>query len=282
MSIKKVLLATKADLTKIVYPCILSPKLDGIRCVTPEGLPKSRTMKDIPNQYVQQCFRQATGNCMNLDGELVTYTDGELDGFNTIQSKIMSRDGQPDFELLVFDSFTFPNAVFRERLEQAMSQVDAGCGGRPLLKMVPHIKCFNEEQLTEFEEACVQRGYEGIMVRSPLGPYKQGRSTVKQGILLKVKRFEDIECTVIGSTGQYDQHGNLVHGMLGSFVVTCKEFGTFDVGSGFTTSQREAYWAQRDRLTDGSHQITVKYQPFGMKDKPRFPTFKGFRHKDDI
>lgn len=281
-AIKKVLLATKADLEKLEYPCIISPKLDGIRCVTPDGKPKSRTLKDIPNRYVQQCFRQANMNVQSLDGELVTYTEGKLDGFNTIQSKIMSQDGNPDFALLVFDSFLLPTSPFHKRLAQAQEQVDNGSGRLELLKMVPHIECFDRHQLDEFEEACVQRGYEGIMVRSPEGFYKEGRSTVKQGILLKVKRFEDIECSVIGSKPQYDVYGVLIPDRLGAFVVTCKEFGTFDVGSGFTTAQREAYWTQRDRLTDGSHKVTVKYQPFGIKNKPRFPTFKGFRHADDI
>lgn len=28
--------------------------------------------------------------------------------------------------------------------------------------------------------------------------------------------------------------------------------------------------------------MTIKYQPSGMKDKPRFPVYKGFRNRIDI
>ena len=41
-------------------------------------------------------------------------------------------------------------------------------------------------------------GYEGLMLRAPDGPYKFGRSTVKENTLLKVKNFLDDEAEVIG------------------------------------------------------------------------------------
>ena len=56
------------------------------------------------------------------------------------------------------------------------------------------------------------------------------------------------------------------------------QFGAFEVGSGFTEAQRREYYNDTSLI---GKLITIKYQPAGMKDKPRFPTFKGFRHPDD-
>lgn len=52
-------------------------------------------------------------------------------------------------------------------------------------------------ELAAYKEKCLSEGYEGVMVRDPAGPYKCGRSTVREGWLLKIKRFEDGEAEVL-------------------------------------------------------------------------------------
>ena len=80
----------------IAYPVLASPKLDGIRCLAGNGVAFSRSMKRIPNDYVQQVFREL--ELHGLDGELM------LDGdFNNVQSGIMSVHGRPKFYFNVFD-----------------------------------------------------------------------------------------------------------------------------------------------------------------------------------
>ena len=49
----KPLLATKAQYDKIRYPVLATPKLDGIRCLMVKGTAMSRSMKPIPNTFVQ-------------------------------------------------------------------------------------------------------------------------------------------------------------------------------------------------------------------------------------
>ncbi|MFM7851045.1 MAG: hypothetical protein ACKO96_03815, partial [Flammeovirgaceae bacterium] len=44
----------------------------------------------------------------------------------------------------------------------------------------------------------LERGYEGVMIRGLHGPYKQGRATLKQGWLMKLKEFDDDEAVIIG------------------------------------------------------------------------------------
>ena len=52
-------------------------------------------------------------------------------------------------------------------------------------------------QLAAYEEKCLAEGYEGVMIRTPDSPYKCGRSTEREGWLLKIKRFEDDEAVVL-------------------------------------------------------------------------------------
>ena len=50
---KPMLAALCEDVTKLRYPVIASPKLDGIRALVIDGQLVSRTLKPIPNRYVQ-------------------------------------------------------------------------------------------------------------------------------------------------------------------------------------------------------------------------------------
>ena len=54
----------------------------------------------------------------------------------------------------------------------------------------------------------------------------------------------------------------------------------FDIGTGFTEGDRLALWAIRDDLAGD----VIKYKFFagGVKDKPRFPVFLGFRDSIDL
>src|SRR4029078_1438409 len=66
--------------------------------------------------------------------------------------------------------------------------------------MIPvvHVDIPDLKHLLDFEERMLEVGYEGIMLRDPLGQYKCGRSTENEGILLKLKRKMTSEASVIG------------------------------------------------------------------------------------
>ena len=70
MSTFKPLLAhTIEDTSAVKFPCIVSPKLDGIRCIIIDGVAMSRSLKPIRNEYVQKCIGNREYN--GLDGELI-------------------------------------------------------------------------------------------------------------------------------------------------------------------------------------------------------------------
>lgn len=281
----KPLLASPLDLKKVRYPLLVSPKLDGIRCLVAGPDVVSRNMKPIPNDHVRNQLANLVGSV--FDGELITYTQGVMDDFNTTQSKIMAKAGEPDFVFHVFD--TVSTLAFHERLAVAERDVTM----LRHAEFVHHEEVNSEAELIALEHAYVEVGWEGLMARHPDGKYKFGRSTVNEQILLKLKRFDDEEALVIGYTerlsnqneqtrdalgrAQRTSHkANMVPtNMLGSFVCEHPNGATFEVGTGFTEADRIHLWQRPDNLLGKT--VKVKYQGLGPNKAPRFPVFLGFR-----
>jgi hypothetical protein len=63
----KPMLATDAELDKLRFPILCSPKLDGIRAVVRGGVVYSRSNKPIPNKWVQSKL----SHLEHYDGELI-------------------------------------------------------------------------------------------------------------------------------------------------------------------------------------------------------------------
>lgn len=286
------LLANPVDFTKLEYPCFASPKYDGFRCViNTMGQAMSRNLKPIRNAYTRAKLEEL--NMPPFDGELLTYTNDKVDDFNTVQSKLTTSGGRPEFKFMVFDSWEKPTEPFTFRNNMVAFQIAAR---KP--KRVEHVHqelINNEEELLDYEAKCLADGWEGVMLRSFNGIYKFGRSTTNEGILLKLKRFFDDEAEVISqhelmhnaNEATTDNLGHTVrsshkenmHGqsILGKLTVKWKDV-EFDVGTGFDGAQREKYW--KEDLT--GRLVKFKYQSLGPNGKPRFPVFLGFREKADL
>ncbi|MGH7745791.1 MAG: ATP-dependent DNA ligase [Candidatus Dormibacteria bacterium] len=287
------MLASEAP-EQVNFPVYASSKLDGIRGIALGGVLWSRSGKPIPNKYVQTWAKANANLLEGLDGELIVGKPWAKDVYRATNSAVMSHDGEPSFEFYVFDHVLNNNATYTTRIKEL--------GAR---KMPPKVVVLNnryissQEELDEFENACLDQGYEGLILRDPNGPYKNGRSTTKQGWMLKLKRFSDDEATIIGSeelmsnqnTANKDAFGrtersshlaNMVPaGLLGALVVVdCKTKVEFNIGTGFDAETRERLWKQRDALVGK----LVRYRHFrvGVKDKPRFPVFSGFRDPRDL
>lgn len=289
---RPLLAATIDKETTLKFPYLASPKLDGIRClIHPELGPVSRNLKPIPNYYIREVLSYLPNG---WDGEIIVgapYGDGV---FNRTTSAVMSHNGEPDFTFHVFDNY-LDRGHFAERIGNLnkITMVD-----KPVV-VVPHIDVCNVEELLATEAKALQDGYEGIMLRDPFGPYKFGRSTLRENTLLKVKRFEDYEGTIIGfrpkfqntnaatigelgqTTRSKRKEGMVELEELGAFICQCDGYvDPFEIGTGFTQEQRDLYWAHQDSLMGAI--VKFKAQPYGELWKPRFPVFLGFRDPIDL
>lgn len=275
------------NLDSLNYPYLVSPKIDGIRCLTKDGNPTTRNMKPIRNKHV---LKYLTG-LPNLDGELVVGPPTDALCMNNTQSGIMSFEGEPDFHYYVFDDLEV-QGTFSLRAASAQGKVAAL--GMDRVSFVGHDEIRSAADLVRYETEVLQLGYEGVMLRSPGGPYKYGRSTLRENHLLKLKRFIDGEAVVVSleeamenmnpltrdalgrakrSTHQENKEGK---GMVGAIWAQSAQYGLMKLAPGVMTHyDRRFYYENPTHITD--RLVTWRAFGYGMKDTPRFPRFYGFR-----
>ena len=273
------------------FPVLATPKLDGIRCLKINGRALTRSFKPVSNRFIRQWIEANLPD--GLDGELVV--KGAT--FSDTAGHIGRESGEPDFTFAVFDYVNegcdVPYACRMQELARLprFERVE---------KILP-VEIRNTRDLAAYEEDCLAEGYEGVMVRTPDSPYKCGRSTEREGWLLKIKRFEDSEAVILsayeGMTNQnaaekdafgrttrsMAQAGMVGRGELGGFVVRAVETGVeFRLGYNHVLGgiDRLTLWAQRETLA--GRMVKFKHQPSGAKEAPRFPKFIGFREAWDL
>ena len=285
---------TIKDIEKDVqYPALCTPKIDGIRCVTlVGGAPKAYSLKEIPNLHIQRELKEY--GVKGMDGELFIVgakTFGDSSG------PIMRVEGEPDFVYYVFDrwdgvtGYEHRSGTLLDRLPKP----------RPSwLKLVKPALVTDAEGFMKYWNWCVDRGFEGVIARTDR-MYKFGRSTLKEGGMGKYKHFQDDEAEIIGfeemctntnpkttnlhgrSERSSAKAGKVPNGHLGKWL--CKDLKTgieFSCGTmlGVTLRQRKDFWNDRQMYIGDI--LKYKHQPSGETVKPRFPTFIGFRHPDDM
>lgn len=291
MSQFKPLLASDADLTIMRFPVIASPKLDGIRAIVIDGVVMSRSLKPIPNAYVQSLF----ANCEYFDGELIVGEPTSATVYRDTVSAVMSHD-KVDFDVrfYVFDYIADLSDMYDNRSMALNNAVKKLKNKRVLMhKAMPVL---DGSELTAYETECLAAGYEGLILRDPSSRYKCGRGTAKEQIILKLKRFVDDEAVVIGfeermhngneattnelgRTARSSHKANMVPmDTLGALQV---EFNgiKFNIGTGFDDAQRAEIWANKSKYLN--QLAKFKHFPIGTKDAPRHPVFIGWRDRSD-
>lgn len=290
----KPLLAKEADLSCLDYGNIwASPKLDGIRAIVINGVVLSRKLLPIPNPHVQAMF----GHLEHYDGELIVGEPHAKDVYHKTFSGVMKSSGEPQVTFHVFDHVADPNAEYRRRY----LLINPSAGPNGSVCQVPQHGVHHYDDLLQIEEHYINKGYEGLMLRAIQGPrsrYKFGRSTTREGTLLKLKRFADAEAKIVGFEEEMannneavkDELGNTKRsshqenktgkGRLGALVCETGDGVRFNIGTGFTAQQRQEIWDERDDLLG----TLVKYKcfPIGVKAAPRFPVFLGHRSTLDL
>jgi DNA ligase-1 len=287
----------------IVFPVLVSPKIDGIRALVVDGVVQSRSGKPIPCPTIQELF--GVPALEGLDGELAV---GSLTASNLMQRTmgVMSKSelSAEDRHVLSFNIFDRwdEEENYAIRAAHAQRQVeDIHAHLRSFVEWVPHRFINSMDELLEYEAQQLALGYEGVMVNETCGRYKNGRCGKKEPFLIKVKRFTDDEAIVIGfSEMQHNdneafkselgrtkratlQENLRPAGVLGSLrlrAVTGKFAGAEFDCSGFTAQQRLDLWLQRDMLV-GKLGTFKHFDVTGAKDRPRQPVWKGFRSMID-
>ena len=275
----------------------MSEKLDGIRCIVFGGVAYSRSLKPIPNKFIQAYVKHHWEMLDGMDGELIVGDKNAPDVFNQSTSGVMRIEGEPDFTFWVFDRWS-PKVTWLERYAYLVN-LDRDDRLPLRVEVLPHYSISCDEQLDEFEAEMLAQGAEGVMIRDTDAKYKCGRSGTKTPELQKVKRFVDNEFQIIGWEPKYTntneaktnelgrterstaKEGMVALDTMGSLILCTSKGDTFSCGSGMTDAIRADLWQRRETLM--GQLAKVKYFDVGTGyNVPRFPVLVGIRHKDDM
>jgi DNA ligase 1 len=312
----KPLLACDVNLDKLNYPVMVFAKIDGVRALNVDGRLVGRSGKQFKNELNTEFFSDS--RFTGFDGEMVV---DRITGFgicNETTSALTTIRGSINTRWCLFD-YVLDGAnnehSYLDRYKLLIDVVSELYRKDPLLMrrlwVVPFQTAHNREDLERIELEKLEQGYEGLVIRDPNARYKYGRSTVNEGIFLRLKRFVDTEIEIThvveGKTNRNELKStpngyaerstvseNMVpNGMIGTIcgrAIETVKLGEHvvlfkgqevEVGPGKMAHNDRKYYFENQNEIIGK---IGKFQffPIGVKDKPRFPTFQGFRDPVDL
>ena len=276
---------------KMTGEVYVEPKLDGVRVITICDVDKdevkmfSRNGKELNN--FPKIFEQFDSMMDQMSESMVF--DGEVmsDDFQTLMREIHRKGGAKtdDAVLNVFDCiplWAFKEGGYTASLQTRKEMMDEYEFG-PNISKVEFVKMNLDEDdgqkmFADYNKLCIDKGFEGIMVKPMSGPYECKRSS----LWLKVKPFIEVSLTVVATE---EGTGRNV-GKLGALIVEGTDDGKFiktNVGSGLSDTDREEFWIAKDKLIGQVVEVRADAitQNQNATDEwslrfPRFLRFRGF------
>ena len=280
----------------------LEPKLDGVRmlmmvipvdneitiiCFSRNGKAFENfghIETQISHNWLKMVRKAATSNLSMgfvLDGEVIGNSFQELMRQARRKTDVQAEDSVYNvFDILPLDAFreghwNKPLVKRIQILEDMRPIIDT----MPNVELLPHIMvdldtAAGKDQLERYAKDNVNAGFEGIMIKEMQAPYICKRSTD----WMKWKPTITVDLEVIGieeGTGR-----NL--GRLGALVCHGIDDGkeiTVNVGSGFSDSDRDDYWTNRNLVIGRTAEVLcdVITQNQDGTYSLRFPRFVRFR-----
>ena len=273
-------------MTGTVY---VEPKLDGVRVITICDVDKdevrmySRNGKELSNfpKILEQfdSMLDQMSESMVFDGEVMS------DDFQTLMREIHRKGGAKtdDAVLNLFDCLPLEYFKMGEyemtlaKRKQILEDFNFG----PNISRVEYVMMnLSEEdgqkQFADYNKLCIDKGFEGIMVKPITGIYECKRSS----LWLKVKPFIEVSLKVVDTE---EGTGRNV-GKLGALIVEGTDMDKFiktNVGSGLTDTDRETFWKAKAKLIGQIVEVRAdaitQNQDTTSEWSLRFPRFLRFR-----
>jgi DNA ligase-1 len=266
---------------------IITPKLDGVRCVIVKN-GNSTTIMSRQGQIIEGLIEivdesnQLEPN-MVYDGELLATNTEDLpsDQLYKKTMKLSSKKGnKTDLEFHCFDMLPID--------EFTKGQSKLGCHERKLnlekiqdlnlkhIKVVPVLyKGGDISMINKFLNIAIDKKQEGIMLNTIDGKYQCKRTKE----LLKVKQMHTMDLIVSSVEEGEGKYKN----MLGRLNVEFKN-NIVGVGSGFTDLQRKEIWDNKEKyigLVAEVQYFEISQDSKTKLESLRFPVFKQFRSDKD-
>jgi DNA ligase-1 len=257
----------------IKYPCLVQPKLDGVRSiatVTNDSV-KFSSRKDKPYNTVDhltkdmlEIFKVSNGTVLLIDGEI--YKHGLT--LEEINRRVKKDRGEATDELnfWVFDiaNENIPDGNRQEMLDIYFNASDNKSMEKFSIKRVPTYTCNSEEEVKKYHDQFVQEGFEGVIVRNMNGKYIFDK---RSNDLQKYKEFLDDEFEIVGVTsGKGREEGAIIFSCA---VKNPKGVETFEVRSRGSIEQRREMMKGADKYI--GKLLTVRYFALTELNVPQFP-----------
>lgn len=293
----KPMLAGRVEfLHEINFPVLASTKIDGYRAIYSDGVMFTRVGKRHPAPAVQAIAAalKERGFPNGLDGELIV----PHKNFNEAGGLLRRNDYSGDVRFIIFDIMQEGMSAQNryEFLSVLSGNLPSSC------RLLKQWWIENQEDLERFEDEALSQGFEGVVTRKPSAFYKHGRGTLRDQIMLKIKRFRTAEARVISVEPRRHNENPLETNPLGyaerasnqENLVDTDILGKMNVvginapfeGVHFSIGNFDGLTDEikRDLLSNPplNSIVTFKYFPEGVKDKPRHPVFLSFRPSWDI
>lgn len=245
------------DEKRVEFPCYVSPKLDGIRCIFKNGKCYFRSGKQIEGvDHIADYIRQLGAFGLELDGELLIPNLS----FEDSSGQIRSNNPTPDAKFFIFDA-PHPSRTLYERLRY-ITETTPDASIIPVLHKVVDS---HDEIMQEYSE-CRILGYEGLIIKDPGSKYLDSRSYA----WMKLKNISSADLPVTGffeGTGKYE-------GSLGGII--CDFNGvSVKVGGGFSDKDRQLIWNNTDKFVGKTAEVL--YQEVTKHKSLRHPRFLHWR-----
>ena len=286
---------------KLAGAKLIEVKLDGVRVITivyPSGQVDqySRNGKELVNfphikEQIARHSRSFTEPVV-LDGEVMSASFQDLMKMVHRKSDVKSDDAVLNlFDIITLKEFRAGAGIYR----QIDRSVSLATWYNQVADSMPNVTVVGQEQVDldipagqarflQINQEAIDGGYEGIMVKNPLGVYECKR-TINW---LKLKPYIEVSLTVVGVE---EGTGRNV-GKLGALICEGEDSGKrikVNVGSGFSDSDRDVYWTSRDEVlgqivevrADAATKSQDSEETWSLRF-PRFLRFRGFEPGEKI
>lgn len=273
-----------------------SRKFDGKRMYVMDGMPFSRTNKKCSVKPIEHILNElnkiASINEVVLDGECLYFDEYGNEDFQkgiSLTSKDERENGCDNICYVIFDILPKENFVskkpfvnFDEEYKMMLKLLVDESKTTPCYSLLP-TKLKNiyiarqDTDMKKLSELRDKNNWEGLMVRNGNHPYEYKRTMS----LLKLKKMLDDEFEIIGftkGTGKFED-------TLGAITIKLSTGESVEVGSGFSSDDRDYIWENKDLILNSGYKLKVQYfektTDKNGNNSLRFPVFKAFR-KDDV
>lgn len=252
---------------RIKFPCYVSPKLDGVRCIaTVNGTDVTLTSRGGKEYLCPEHIYDELVHVSYLTG--ITKFDGELYIHGMKLQHIVSAVKKPnsDTKHLRFCVFDIPSDKTWENRLTELKSIKEHC--RDGLEVVGAILVKSKTDAEVFLHRFMNEGYEGIMLRNISGMYEFNHRSAD---LQKWKIMQDLEAKVLSVEEDKNGEGVLNCHMKGDVnkIFKCKMRG----------SHEERLLKEQRKLI--GKWITVIYQQLTEDGLPQFPVGAAVRNCDE-